>query len=84
MRVAVLRTFSERLAEAAGWTPGDSDLDPLLLRAQLVLSASIGMAVLRAAGRLEPLISAAQEQLDGPLRDLVDALLGARASDVGR
>ncbi len=48
--------------------------EQLLLRAQLVLAASIGAVVFRSAG-LEPLASVSEADLASPLRDLVDALL---------
>ncbi|MFJ5721511.1 TetR/AcrR family transcriptional regulator [Streptomyces sp. NPDC093149] len=75
MRTGLLRTFSERLAAAAGWRPDDPAGDQLLLRAQLVLSVAFGITVLRASPGLEPLGSATEQDLTGPLRDLVEALL---------
>ncbi|GAA1036507.1 TetR/AcrR family transcriptional regulator [Virgisporangium ochraceum] len=73
LRVGFLRYYTERLATAAGWHPGAGD-DGLLVRAQLVLAASIGAVVFRSAG-LEPLATADEGDLVGPMRDLVDALL---------
>ena len=75
IRLGVLRAFGERLASAAGWHPTDPDAEQVLLRAQLVLAASIGIAVLRSFPGLEPLASATEKDLVEPLRDLVDALL---------
>jgi AcrR family transcriptional regulator len=72
IRRTVLRGHSERLAAAAHADPDDC----LLLRAQVVLAATTGIAMLRASG-LEPLASATQEDLTGPLRDLVNAVLAA-------
>jgi AcrR family transcriptional regulator len=74
IRLAVLQGYGERLAATAGWQPGTPDDDALILRAQLVLCASIGMALLRTAG-LQPLATAGEEDLIPPLRDLVDGLL---------
>ncbi|MEV6931355.1 TetR family transcriptional regulator [Dactylosporangium sp. NPDC051485] len=73
IRRGVLRTSAERLAAAAGWRPGD---DETLLRAQMVLAASLGIVLLRVSGALEPLMSAGEEDLSGPLGELVGALLG--------
>ncbi|MFF3733573.1 TetR/AcrR family transcriptional regulator [Streptomyces sp. NPDC002476] len=75
MRTGLLRTFSERLASAAGWRPDAPGGDQLLLRAQLVLSVAFGITVLRASRSLEPLASATEKDLGDPLRDVVDALL---------
>jgi hypothetical protein len=75
MRVGVLRTFGQRLASLAGWTPDAADGDDLLLRAQLVLSVGIGIAVLRSARGLEPIASATAEQLSEPVHALVTAVL---------
>ncbi|GAA2336019.1 hypothetical protein [Dactylosporangium salmoneum] len=72
IRRGVLRTSAERLAAAAGWRPGDDDT---LLRAQVVLAAALGIVLLRASGALEPLQSAGEENLTGPLREMVGALL---------
>lgn len=73
LRVNFLRYYTERMAAAAGWRKDSGD-DRLLLRAQLVLAATIGAVVFRSAG-LEPLKSVEEADLAGPLRDLVDALL---------
>ncbi|MFB7916088.1 TetR/AcrR family transcriptional regulator [Streptomyces sp. NPDC056061] len=78
MRTGLLRTFSERLASAVGREAGEPARDELLLRAQLVLSVAFGVTVLRASRGLEPLASATEQDLAGPLSDLVDALLTGR------
>ena len=75
IRVGFLRTFGERLALAAGWQPDGPDAGQLMLRAQLVLSISIGIALLRSSPGMEPLASAGEQDLVLPLRDLVNALL---------
>jgi AcrR family transcriptional regulator len=67
IRRDVLRESSEQLA---GHRPGDP-----LLRAQIVLAATIGIAVLRTSVRLEPLTSASEHDLVPPLRDLLNAVL---------
>jgi AcrR family transcriptional regulator len=78
IRVKMLRSSAERLAAAAGWQPGDPDSDGLLLRAEVVLAATIGIAMLRSSLRLQPLATAGEEALTEPLRALVEALLPAR------
>jgi AcrR family transcriptional regulator len=74
IRIAALRSFGERIAALAGWSPGGPD--DVLLRGQLVLAATMGIRLLRAAGGPEPLMSATEAELAQPLRDLVAALLG--------
>jgi AcrR family transcriptional regulator len=75
LRLEVLRTFATRLASAAGWQPDRPGAEQIVLRAQLVLAASIGIAVLRSSPGLEPLASATEQDLIAPLRVLVEALL---------
>ncbi len=72
IRLDLLRSYGQRLAVAAGWPEDDEDM---LLRAQIVLAAATGIALLRTKSGLEPLASATAEDLVPPLRDLVDALL---------
>lgn len=79
-RLSILRDFGTGLAAAAGWDPGKPGADELLLRAQLVLAVAAGIVMLRASSGLEPLGSATEERLTGPLHDIVAAMLGARAS----
>jgi AcrR family transcriptional regulator len=74
IRLAVLRSHSQRIASAAQPPPDDHGGTELLLRAQLVLAAATGLAALRQSG-LEPLASATATDLVKPLRDLIDALL---------
>lgn len=45
-----------------------------MLRAQVTLASAMGITLLRSS-TLEPLASAGQEELTGPLRDLFTALL---------
>lgn len=73
IRRRILRTFAEKTASVAGWTPGDDDR--LLLRAEIVISAALGMTQLRSTGRLEPLASAAEEELVEPVLELLKVLL---------
>jgi AcrR family transcriptional regulator len=81
LRLGFLRYYTERLATTAGWQPGGDD--GLLVRAQLVLAASIGAMVFRSAG-LSPLASAEEADLVDPMRDLVDAVLLRGSRSEGR
>jgi AcrR family transcriptional regulator len=78
IRRRTLHDFSERMARAAGWSPDDPRTDELVLRAQLVLATAFGMLLLRASTALEPLRSATDADLRGPLADAVSALLSRR------
>jgi AcrR family transcriptional regulator len=74
LRLGVLGRFSERIVAAA---PGGTDADDQLrLRAQVVLAAALGVAVLRCSG-LQPLASAAEEDVLPAVSDLVQAVLGS-------
>jgi AcrR family transcriptional regulator len=75
-RIGVLRSYGLKMASAAGWAPDALEADELLLRAQLVLSAAIGIVVLRSCPGLEPLRSATEGQLRGPIHDLVVGAFG--------
>jgi len=75
IRIGMLRASSERLAALAGWRPGHPAADELLLRAQVVLATAVGISVLRSMTRLEPLAAAGEEDLSGPMGDVVRALL---------
>jgi AcrR family transcriptional regulator len=66
IRMGILHSFAERLAVMSG---GASLLD-----AQVLLAATLGLAILRSAG-LQPLTAADQEQLSGPLHRMINALL---------
>lgn len=75
IRVGVLRTYSERIAGLADQSRDIADSGDLLLRAQIVLAAAIGLAVLRTTTGMEPLASANAEDLAEPVRDMINALL---------
>ncbi|WP_327010328.1 TetR family transcriptional regulator [Dactylosporangium sp. NBC_01737] len=75
IRADILHTFADRLATAAGWRPGDTDAEGRMLRAQITLASAIGIALVRSSTAMEPLASAGQEDLAGPLRDMFTALL---------
>jgi len=77
IRRDTLAGFAERMAVAAGWRPGDPKSEHLLLRAQLALSASMGIVLLRSSKglRLEPLASAGAAELTAPIGDILSALV---------
>lgn len=70
IRREVLRTVSERLASVTG--------DHSLLHAEIVVAAVLGVTLVRSSLGVEPLASATEEELAGPLSELVAALLPAR------
>jgi len=74
IRLDTLHSFAERLAATAGW-PEDPDSAQRMLNAQIALAATIGIALLRSATTLEPLVSAQERDLVGPLRSMMGALL---------
>jgi len=78
IRRGILRSFAERLAAAAGRQPGGPGDERLLLRAQIALSAALGVALLRSTAAMEPLSSAGEEELLEPLQDVIGALLAGR------
>lgn len=77
IRLNTLRFFAGQLAVAAGWSDDDVQSDDVMLRAQIALSTMLGIALLRSSSTgLEPLTSAGVEGLEGPLTDVITALLG--------
>ena len=74
LRADILQSFTHRLAGIAGPHPGDGN-QQVLLNAQVVLAAVFGIALLRASGTLEPLASADEQDLLGPIQQLIGALL---------
>jgi AcrR family transcriptional regulator len=85
LRRQALQDYSRRLLDAAGrednqeqppHAAGREDDREQLLRAQLVVALGVGVAVVRSAVGLEPLREATADDLAGPLRDVIDALLG--------
>jgi AcrR family transcriptional regulator len=80
IRRNTLRSFAEQMSIAAGWAPDRAQSDDLMLRAQVALSTMLGIALLRASSTgLEPLTSAEAGDLEGPLRDVITALLAPPA-----
>lgn len=72
LRRRALEDFSRKLLAASD---GAAD-DDRTLRAQLLLALGVGVAVVRSAVGLQPLSGATSGELSGPLRDVVEALLG--------
>ena len=68
IRLEVLRASTERMAGLAGG-------EDALLAAQMVFAAAIGISLLRASIRMEPIASASEAQLTVLLDALVRALL---------
>lgn len=79
IRRETLDSYTERMAEIAGWNPDDPATDPLLLRAQIAIATAFGIVMLRASTGIEPLASATRTALEAPLGDVISALLGASA-----
>jgi AcrR family transcriptional regulator len=69
IRLDILGAFARKLAALA-----DGPDDQLMLRAQVVIAAGLGVAILRSAG-LQPLASAGEPELAEALQDMVGALL---------
>ena len=76
IRRGTLRSFAEGIAAAAGWTSDHPDSEQLILRAQIAICTALGVALLRSSSGLEPLNSASEDELSGPLGDAFAALLG--------
>jgi AcrR family transcriptional regulator len=71
MRRAILTAASRKLTAAWGPHPDEATL----LRAQVVLAAAIGIALLKTSVGLAPLASADEQALTGPVTDLINAVL---------
>jgi AcrR family transcriptional regulator len=74
IRRNVLRSVSERLAAATSGQQEFQDDDPLLLRAQIVIAATLGLVLLRSSAAL-PISAVNEQDLMEPLSDLVNAML---------
>ncbi|BAL88087.1 putative TetR-family transcriptional regulator [Actinoplanes missouriensis 431] len=73
LRHAVLRSLSEKLANAAtGRAPAD---DEVLIRAQLVLGTVLGVVMLRSTRAVQPIADAGEDALNQVFAELIDALL---------
>lgn len=78
IRTRTLQSFAERLALLAGSRPDDPGYERALLGAQLVVAAGFGISIMRSWAAMEPLASADEAQLSGPVHDLLTALLTPR------
>ena len=78
LRRQALEDFARRVLEASSSEPGPDDDERLLLRAELLVALGVGVAVVRSAVGLQPLSNASSDDLIGPLRDIIDALLAPR------
>lgn len=78
LKAGILRSTTERMATAAGWTKEEPD-DRLLLRAQIALCTALGMILLRTSTTLEPLRSATEADLRDPIDELFTLLISADA-----
>jgi AcrR family transcriptional regulator len=72
MRRTVLEAVSERLA--AAHAPDGQPGRDAVVRAEIVLATAIGLTLLRSSLRLEPVTSAGEQELIGPVSDVVNAL----------
>ncbi|WP_316768349.1 TetR/AcrR family transcriptional regulator [Streptomyces sasae] len=72
LRRRALEEFGRQVLEASGAAPAPD----ALLRAELLVALGVGVAVVRSAVGLRPLADATPDDLLGPLRDIVDGLLG--------
>ena len=78
LRRQSLYDFSRQVLDASGEKSKQGDTERLL-RAELVVALGVGIAVIRSAVGLQPLLSATAEDLFAPLRDVIDTLLGPPA-----
>lgn len=84
IRFETLRTYAVRLADVAEAATGGGDGSAraqLVLRAQLAISAALGIALLRSRTDLEPLASVETTDLVAPLTAMIRALLEPRDGD---
>ncbi|MDQ7991073.1 MAG: helix-turn-helix domain-containing protein [Propionicimonas sp.] len=78
LRTTALLEMVDRIALLAPEVPGRSP-EVVRLRAQLVLAAAVGAAMLRSARDFLPLAGADAQEIAAPLGDFVRALLSSRA-----
>ncbi|MFG2957278.1 TetR/AcrR family transcriptional regulator [Streptomyces sp. NPDC048291] len=75
LRRRALAEFGRQVLEASG----ASSAPDAELRAELLVALGVGVAVVRSAVGLRPLADATPDDLLGPLRDVVEGLLGPPA-----
>ena len=78
IRRRTIHSYTERMATIVGWRPDDDSTAPLLLRAQIAMAMGFGIVAMRTSSDLEPLASASVEDLDAPLRTILEDLLPPR------
>jgi AcrR family transcriptional regulator len=71
LRRQALHDFAQRVLQASETSAPDR-----LLRAELLVALGVGISVVRSTVGLQPLLDATAEDLAGPLREIIDALLG--------
>ncbi|WP_284976870.1 MULTISPECIES: TetR family transcriptional regulator [unclassified Arthrobacter] len=75
IRRKTLEAYTEKLAEAAGWSADDPASQPLLLRAQMAIATMLGLVMLRTSTEVQPLTTASAAELAEPLEQVLRALL---------
>lgn len=78
VRRKTLENFSQRIAISAGVERDSPNFERTVLRAQIALAATIGISVLRSSTAVEPLTSATEDDLAGPMSELLETLLPTR------
>jgi AcrR family transcriptional regulator len=81
IRRDVFQSFAERLAAAVGRDPRHGESSDSRLRAEIALSAILGIVVARASIGPEPLASATGDDLVRPIADVLSALLKSIESE---
>lgn len=75
LRRQALGEYSRQVLEASGGGGAAGEDDERLLRAELLVALGVGVAVVRSTVGLQPLRDATSDELAGPLREIVEALL---------
>jgi hypothetical protein len=72
--------LSQQLAAATNGQQEFQADGPLMLRAQIVIAAALGLVLLRSSAAM-PISAAPEQHLPGPLSDLVNAMLSHGSPD---
>jgi AcrR family transcriptional regulator len=80
IRRGFLLAITEKVATVAAGGSLPAEGDPALLRAQILLAATLGVTLLRSSLNVQPLAGATEQDLVGPLSDLVNALLAPKGA----
>ena len=70
-----LERLTRKLAASAGWSDDDLDATDVLLRVQLAIATLLGVVMLRTSAAVEPIASASDDDLAGPLGEVLRMLL---------